>query len=164
MKLITPDIGLVFWMVISFSVVVFLLRKFAWKPILKMLRERESYISDALKSAERAKEEMAKLQADNEKIINEARTERDKLLKEARETKDAIIADAKEKAGAEANKIIENAKLAIDNEKAAALNDVKDQITVLSIEIAEKILGNELADKTKQQGFAAEQLKAIKLN
>src|SRR5207249_935754 len=106
MKLVTPDIGLLFWMLVSFLIVLFLLRKYAWKPILKMLHEREENIAEALNTARKAKEEMTSLKADNERLLNEARAERDKMLREARDTKDSIIAEAKSKAQAEANKVL----------------------------------------------------------
>src|SRR6185436_13934237 len=109
MKLVTPDIGLLFWMLVSFGIVLFLLKKYAWKPILSSLKEREESIAEALNTAKKAKEEMTALKADNERLLNEARLERDKMLKEARDTKDAIIAEAKGKAQAEANKIMSSA-------------------------------------------------------
>ncbi|MCK4699986.1 MAG: F0F1 ATP synthase subunit B [Bacteroidales bacterium] len=150
MELVTPGLGLVFWMVISFSVILFILKKFAWKPILKALKDREITIDTALKSADRAKEEMEQLKVDNEKIIKEAKNERDNLLKDARQVKDKIISEAKQKANSEAKKIITGAKVKIESEKEAALDEIKNQVAGFSIEIAEKILKKKL-DKTKDQ-------------
>lgn len=164
MGLVLPDYGLLFWMMLTFLVVLFLLKKFAWKPILGSLKEREDSISDALKAADKAREEMARLQADNEKILATARQERDELLKEAREVKQQMIEEAKEKAGIEAEKMINNAKLAIENEKATAIADMKKSIASMSIQIAEKILKKQLDDPKQQQEIMDKYLKDIKLN
>jgi len=164
MDLVTPALGLTFWMVISFLTVFFLLAKFAWKPILKMIREREKSIEDALASAEKAKLEMAALQSDNERIIAEARGERDRLLKEAREMKDAIVGEAKTKAQAEAEKIMTAARESIHNEKMAAITDLKNQVAQLSIDIAEKILKQELSSEDKQKALINNLLQDVKLN
>ncbi|MBI5540720.1 MAG: F0F1 ATP synthase subunit B [Bacteroidia bacterium] len=164
MELVTPGIGLIFWMLLSFTLVLIILKKYAWKPILKMIKEREDNIENALKSAEKAKDEMAKLQSDNERIINEARKERDVVLKEAREIKDKIISDAKVQAGIEAGKIVENAKSLIQGEKMAALTDIKNQISFLSVEIAEKILKKELSKDSSQKEYIESLIKDINLN
>ncbi|MBI5219867.1 MAG: F0F1 ATP synthase subunit B [Bacteroidia bacterium] len=164
MELVTPGIGLVFWMLVSFGILLFLLKKFAWKPVLDMLKERESSIEKALQSAERAKEEMARLQADNEKIINEAKFERDKLIKEARETKEQLIGEAKTEAQKEAQKLMENARQTIEQEKFAAVKEIKNQVATLSVGIAEKILRKELATENKQKDFIDGLLKDVKLN
>lgn len=164
MELVTPGIGLLFWMLLSFAVVLFILKKFAWKPILKALKEREDSIKDALESAEKAKEEMAKLQVDNEKIINEAKSERDNLINEAREVKEKIINEAKTQATTEANKLIKQARINIQNEKAAAINEIKDQVAILSVEIAEKLLKQELAKDKKQEELINSLLKEIEVN
>lgn len=164
MGLVTPGIGLVFWTTLSFLIVLFLLKKMAWKPILKALKEREESINEALKAADKAKFEMAELKAGNKKLLKEARTERDELLKEARETKNKIIAEAKEAAGGEANKIIRSAKETIENQKKAAISDLKDQVAQLSIDIAEKILKNELSDSKKQNDLVKDSIKDFKLN
>ncbi|HBS85428.1 MAG: ATP synthase F0 subunit B [Bacteroidetes bacterium GWF2_38_335] len=164
MELVTPGIGLLFWMLLSFTVLLFLLKKFAWKPILKMLKDREESIEGALKSAEKAKEEMAKLQSDNEKIILEAKAERDRLMKEAREVKEQLISTAKKQANEEAEKIILSAREAISNEKDAAMNDIKNQVAIISIEIAEKILMKELSEPGKQKEYVDSLLKDINLN
>jgi F-type H+-transporting ATPase subunit b len=164
MELVTPGIGLLFWMLLSFILVLLLLKKYAWKPIMKMLKDREDSIESALQSAEKAKEQMAQLQADNQRILNEAKLERDKLLKEAREIKDKIIGDAKNQAAEEARKLVEAARMSIQTEKAAAITDLKNQIANISIEIAEKILRVELADKGKQKELVESLLKDITLN
>jgi F-type H+-transporting ATPase subunit b len=164
MDLVRPEFGLLFWMVLSFSIILYLLGKFAWKPILKSLKDREDSIEEALRSADRAKMEMEKLHADNEKIMLEAKVARDVLIKEAREVKEAIIRDAKTQAQAEAVRMIENARLAIENEKAAAVTDIKNQVTLLSIEIAEKILRKQLSNKEEQKKFIGELLKDISTN
>ena len=164
MGLMIPETGLVIWMMITFLILLFLLRKFAWKPILKMIKEREDSIDGALKSAEKAKEEMRNLQADNEKILAQARHERDMMLKEAREMKDNIVGEAKGKAKEEADKILASAREAIQNEKMAAITELKNQVAMLSVEIAEKILKRELSDENKQRELIGDLLKDTKLN
>ncbi len=164
MDLVTPQIGLLFWTVLIFLVLVFLLAKFAWKPILKMVEERTKNIEDALNSAENAKKEMAGLKAENEQIMKEARAERDKIVREAREMKDRIIEESKETAKAEADKILAQARKLIDDEKRAAMNELKDQVASLSIEIAEKILTKELSDKKKQAELIDDILNQSNLN
>ena len=164
MDLVTPQIGLLFWTVLIFLVLVFLLAKFAWKPILNMVEERTKNIEDALNSAENAKKEMAGLKAENEQIMKEARAERDKIVREAREMKDKIIEESKETAKAEADKILAQARKLIDDEKRAAMNELKDQVASLSIEIAEKILTKELSDKKKQAELIDDILNQSNLN
>jgi F-type H+-transporting ATPase subunit b len=164
MDLILPSFGLIFWMTLTFVIVFLVLKKFAWKPILGALKDREKSIQDALDSADRAKKEMEVLQASNEKILMEARAERDSLLKEARETKDSIINEAKGKAQKEATKLIQDARDAIQNEKAAALSELKSQVATLSIEIAEKILKSELSSDEKQKTLVNSMLKEVSLN
>ena len=164
MELITPGLGLVFWMVLSFSVILFILKKFAWKPILKALKERENTIDTALKSADKAREEMEHLKADNEKILKEAKNIRDNLLKEARQVKDKIISEAKQKANSEANIIIADAKRQIENEKEAAVDEIKNQIAGFSIEIAEKILKKKLEKTKDQNDLINELIDEIKIN
>jgi len=164
MELVTPGLGLVFWMVISFSVILFILKKYAWKPILKALKEREITIDNALKSADKAKEKMEQLKADNEKIIKEAKNERDNLLKDARQVKEKIISEAKEKANSEAKKIIEDAKVKIENEKEAAVDEIKNQIAGFSVEIAEKILKKKLEKSKDQKDLINELVDEIKIN
>ncbi len=164
MDLIVPSIGLIFWMTITFLVVFFLLKKMAWKPILKSLKDRESSIQNALDSAEKAKQEMAALQASNEAILMEARNERDKLLKEARETKDSIIGEAKAKAQIEADKIMQSTRDAIQGEKVAAMDEIKNQVAKLSIEIAEKIIRTELSSDEKQKALVNTMIDEVNLN
>ncbi|MCL3780335.1 F0F1 ATP synthase subunit B [Prolixibacteraceae bacterium JC049] len=164
MELLNPGIGLLFWMSLSFGIVFFILKKFAWKPILNALKEREQSIDNALKSADKAKAKMAEMQAGNQRIMKEAQKEKDQLLKEAKEIKKKIISDAKEEASLEAVKMIEEAKRAIENEKATALNEIKKQVADLSITIAEKVLEKELSDPKNQEEMVDDMLSKLKLN
>ncbi|MDG1850267.1 MAG: F0F1 ATP synthase subunit B [Flavobacteriales bacterium] len=164
MELVTPQIGLIFWTTLSFLILMFLLKKFAWAPILGAVKTREASIKDALEAAENARTEMASLQADNDRILKEARTERDEMLKEARDIKASIVSDAKNSAKEEADKMIASAKSVIENEKAAAISELKSSVGALSIEIAEKVLKAELKDSDKQNAYIAEMLKDVKLN
>ena len=164
MELIKPGIGLIFWMMVSFLTVMFILKRFAWKPILGALKERETSIEDALKQADKAREEMANLQSANEKLLQEARIERDTTLKEAREMKDHIIADAKTKAKEEADRLVQGARESIKNEKMAAITELKNQVATLSIDIAEKILKNELSDEEKQRNLNSSLIDEVNLN
>lgn len=164
MELVTPEFGTVFWMSLSFLMILFILKKFAWKPILSALKEREASIDNALRSADKAREEMEQLKADNEKIIKEAKNERDNLLKDARLVKDMIISEAKEKAITETEKIIEDARVKIESEKDAALDEIKNQIAIFSIEIAEKILKKKLESTKDQKDMINDLLDEIKLN
>lgn len=142
---------MIFWSTLFFLILLFVLGKFAWPAILTAVKARNESIKRALDAAEKAKEEMAKLQADNEKILAQARAERDALLKEAKEVKDKLIAEAKEKADLEAKKLIGQARESIQAEKAAAINDLKAQVANLSVDIAEKILKTKLEDKAAQK-------------
>ena len=151
MELVTPEIGLIFWTTIVFLLLLIVLKKYAWKPILAAVDERNKSIEDALKAADKAKKEMLTLNADNERILMEAKKERDILLKEGREIKDSIIAEAKDKAKVDAEKILTTAKEQIINEKMKAITELKNQVANLSIEIAEKILKSELQDLNKQK-------------
>lgn len=164
MELVKPSIGLIFWMVVSFSIILFLLRKFAWKPILGMIKERELSIENALASAENAKEEMKALQSNNEKILAEARNERDLLLKDAREIREKMIAEAKGIATKEGERLLTIARENIQNEKMAAITELKNQVATLSIEIAEKILKSELSSDEKQKTLVNTLLKDVNLN
>jgi len=164
MGLVMPDFGLLFWMVLSFSLLIWLLGKFAWKPILTALSAREDSIEKALKSAELAKNEMVKLQAGNEKLLKEAMMERERIVKEARELKDSIVRDARNVAVIEANKVMEEAKSAIARERTEAVNEMKSVISSFSIDIAEKILKEHLSDNKKQKDLVANYLENIKLN
>lgn len=142
--------GLFFWQTLLFILLLFLLKKYAWGPILKAVNDREEGIKDALLQAEKAREEMAQLKADNEKILKEARHERERMLKEAREIKEKMILEAKDEAQVQADKMIEMAKNTIENEKMAAITDMKNQVAELSVEIAEKILKQKLSKKDAQ--------------
>lgn len=164
MELIQPGLGLVFWMTVTFSLLLFILTKFAWKPILKALKEREDSITTALNSAEKAKQEILNSQAENQRILDEARLERDKVLKDAQATASAIINEAKDKANSEGAKLLENARLSIQNEKAAALTEIKNLVGTLSVEIAEKMVKKELKDASSNQALIQEYLNEAKLN
>ena len=156
--------GLFFWQTIIFVGLILLLKKFAWKPILDAVNEREEGIKNALLSAENAKKEMQNLQSDNQRILQEARLERDAMLKEAREMKEKVIADSKLEAQAEGQKMIEQAKAAIQSEKNAAMAELKSQVSSLSLEIAEKLLKDELSNKEAQVKLVEKMLGDAKLN
>jgi F-type H+-transporting ATPase subunit b len=164
MELLKPAYGLIIWMLLSFGILFWLLKKYAWPVILTALDDREKSIADALDAARKAKEEMKALKSDNERILADARNERDKLLKEARETKDAMISDAKSKAQVEVDRLLKQARESIITEKNAAINDIKNQVASLSIEIAEKILKQELDSPEKQKKLISDMLKDINLN
>ncbi len=164
MELISPDFGTIFWTTIAFLIVLLILRKFAWRPILTFLKEREFSIENALQAADKARKEMSRLQVDNEKIIEEAKNERDKILKDAREAKLAIIEEATEQAIQESNKLIAQARVSIRNEKMNAMKEIKNQVTVLSIEIAGKILHKKLSSDKEQQDLIEKSIRDIKLN
>lgn len=158
------EFGLFFWQIIIFVGLILLLKKFAWKPILDAVNEREQGIKDALLSAENARQEMENLQADNQRILNEARAERDAMLKEAREMKEKMIADSKNEAQAQGQKMIEQAKAAIESEKNAAMAELKSQVSTLSLSIAEKLLKEELSNKESQTKLVEKMLGDVKLN
>ena len=164
-KLITDfSLGLFFWQTLLFVILIFVLKKYAWKPILSAVEEREEGIKNALDSAKKAKEEMKNLNADNERILHEAKLERDSLLKEAREMKEKIINEAKESANHNAEKILTTAKEQIRNEKLKAITELKNEVANLSIEMAEKILKSELSDKKAQSEMIERNLKQRDLN
>ena len=150
MYLVTPDVGLLFWTSISFAILYLILKKFAWKPILGSVNDREKSIKDALLAAENAKNEMENLKSDNEKILKQAKIERESMLKEAREIKAKLISDAQSEAKNQAAKLIESAQIAIQNEKNSAMNELKQTVVDLSVGIAEKVISSELDDKGKQ--------------
>jgi F-type H+-transporting ATPase subunit b len=156
--------GLFFWQTLIFVGLIFLLKKFAWKPILDAVNEREEGIKNALQSAENAKKEMQNLQADNNRILQEARMERDSILKEARELKEKMIADSKNESQIAGQKMIEQAKAAIETEKNAAMAELKAQVSSLSLEIAEKLLKDELSNKEAQVKLVEKMLGDAKLN
>jgi F-type H+-transporting ATPase subunit b len=164
MDLITPGFGLVFWTAITFIFLLLILGKFAWKPILGAVSEREEGIKTALASAENARKEMENLSADNDRILKEARLEHQAMLKEARELKNNMIETAKSEAKDEANKLITRAQLTIEAEKKAAIADLKSAVAKLSITIAETVVREELADKAKQEKLVESMLQNAKLN
>ena len=153
MSLVTPDIGLLFWMIVSFGIVVWLLGKYAWKPILSSVKEREGSIADALNEAKKMREDMAKMSASNEEIMRAAREERELLLKDARDIRDKEIADAKTRAKVEGDALLTRARADIQNEKNAAITEMKNQVAELSILVAERILKDKLEVSAAQQGL-----------
>lgn len=158
------EFGLFFWQILIFVGLILLLKKFAWKPILDAVNEREEGIKNALLSAENARQEMQNLQADNQRILQEARLERDNMLKDAREMKDKMVAEAKNEAQAQGLKMIEQAKAAIESEKNAAMAELKLQVSTLSLSIAEKLLKDELSNKEAQTKLVEKMLGDAKLN
>jgi F-type H+-transporting ATPase subunit b len=165
MELVKPDFGLFFWMVLSFTILLFLLKKFAWKPILESLKERETSIEKALKAAEEAKKEVENIKSENDKILKEALLERDKILKEAHDTKNKIIEEAKGQAKEEAAKILQNAREEIEHEKNMMLAEMKNLVVDISVTIAEKVLSKQLDDKQQQEKYISDLFdKEINLN
>jgi F-type H+-transporting ATPase subunit b len=164
MELLIPEVGLVVFQSIAFLILLFLLTKFAWKPTLAAIKERERSIDDALNKAELAKQEMARLSSQNEELMKQAREERDQILKEAKQLKDNIVNEAKTQAQAEGAKLLEKARIEIENQKKAALAELKGQVSTLSLDIAERVLRNQLDDKTKQQELVNNLLKDVELN
>ncbi|GAA4455959.1 F0F1 ATP synthase subunit B [Nibrella saemangeumensis] len=151
MDLLTPDIGLLFWQLVVFLILLFVLTKFAWKPIAQSLREREDNIQSALDLAEKTRTEMAQLKSDNEKLLAQARVERDTILRGAKETADRMVADAQVKAQAEGQRMLEQAREAMQTERQAMMAQVKKEVVALSLDIAEKVLRKELRDKSSQE-------------
>ena len=164
MELITPAIGLIFWTTVTFFILLLLLKKMAWKPILGAVSEREESINNALASAEEARKEMQNLTADNERILKEARTERDAMMKDAREIKESMLTEAKDEAKTEGQKIIAQAQATIESEKQAAIADLKNQVAELSIGIAEKVVRKELANDKDQSQLIAQLLKEVTIS
>ena len=164
MELLLPGLGLVFWTLLAFIVVFFILKKFAWKPILESLKERETGIATSIASAETMKGEMAALKSENEEVLAQARDERAKIIKEAKDVSDKMIADAKETARGEFDRIVSEAQAAITQQKNAALIDVKNQVGNMVIEVAEKVLRRELSDKAVQENYIKELAESVKLN
>jgi F-type H+-transporting ATPase subunit b len=163
MELVTPEIGLVFWTTVSFLILFFLLAKFAWKPIMAAIDDRERSIEDALFKAAAAKDEMARLTNENETLLKGARAERDLILLEAKKLKEQIVSEAKEAAQKEGARQIELARIEINNQKNIAMAEVKNKVSELSIEIAEKILRKQFEDQGKQDALVADLLKEVKL-
>ncbi len=164
MQLLTPDLGLLIWTLLAFLIVFFLLKKFAWPAIIKGLNERETNIANSIASAEKIKLEMAQLKNDNEALLTKAREERATLLKEAKETKDKMIQDAKEEAKAQAAKILADAQASINQQKMAALTEIKNQVGNLVIEVSEKVLRRELSNKQDQEGYIKQLAEEAKFN
>ncbi len=162
--LVLPDIGLVFWNTIAFIVLFFVLRAFAWKPMLKAIHEREQGIEDALSKADKMKADIAAMQSENEALLAKAREERALMIKEAKETADKMVADAKDKAKSEYDRIVADAQVAINQQKNAALTDVKNQVGSLVVEVAEKVLRKELANKSEQESYIKQLADGVKLN
>jgi F-type H+-transporting ATPase subunit b len=164
MDLIIPRSGLIFWQLIGFLALLFLLIKFAWKPMLASLAEREASIDDALKAAEQARNEMANLKAENEKLLQEARLERDVILKKAQDASVKMIEDAKSESAKQGAQLIEAAKAVIETEKKAALTEVKNQVALLTLEVTEKLLRKKLSDDKAQVELVDQFIKDLKLN
>ena len=164
MDLLIPEVGLVVFQTIAFLLLMFVLTKFAWKPVLAAIKERENSIDDALNKAELAKQEMARLTFQNEELMKQARADRDEILKEAKMLKDNIVNEAKVAAQTEGAKLIEKARIEIENQKKAALAELKGQVSALSLDIAERVLRSQLDDKAKQQDLVANLLKNVELN
>ena len=164
MELVTPELGLSIWTAVAFIILLVILRVFAWKPILEAVKSREESISSALLAAEEAKKEMASLKASNEELLKEANEERQKIISKAKELQDKMVSDAKGKAKSEADKIIADAKEAITLEKAAAMTELKNHIATLSIEIAEKIVREQLSSSDKQKALAENLASEVTLN
>ncbi len=162
--MLLPGLGLFVWTTIAFLAVFFILRKFAWKPILNALGERENSIANSIAAADKMKAEMSQMAAENERLLAEAREERARMIKEAKETKDKIINEAKDAAKAEAAKIMDDTRLQIEHKKNAALTEVKNQISKLSLEVAEKVLRKELASSDVQNNYAKQLAAEINLN
>jgi F-type H+-transporting ATPase subunit b len=164
MELLTPELGLFVWTLVAFLLVLFILKKFAWQPILKSLSERETGIAESIAAADRVRKEMAQMQNENEKLMMQAREERSSMLKEAKETRDRIVAEAKDAAKEEANKIIADAQQQIQQQKMAALTEVKNEIGNLAVEVAEKILRKQLSTAEAQNSYTSLLAEDVKLN
>ena len=164
MDLLLPKLGLIVWTVIAFGIVFFILKKYAWGPILKSLDDREKNISESILSAEKVKIEMATLKSENEALLTKAREERAMMIKEAKETRDKMITDAKDQAKAETNKIITDAQSTIEQQKMAAITDLKNQVGALVVEVSEKILRKELSNKDEQEKYIKQLAENVQLN
>lgn len=164
MDLLTPEFGTIVWTLLIFGITAFILAKFAWKPVLSSLKQRDDTIAKALQAAEEAKKEVSQLHLQSEKLIAEAKTEREKILHEARELKESLLTDARELAKKEGHKIIEEAREVIKSEKAAAIFEIKKQVSELSVAISEKVLMHELSDPEKQKEIIEKSLVDVKFN
>lgn len=164
MELLTPELGLFVWTAVAFLIFFFLLKKFAWKPILEALGARERNIADSIEEADKVRKEMAAMKSEHEEVLNQAREERMQIMKEAKEAKDKIISEAKEQAKEEANKIITDARQQIHHEKMAAMTEIKNQVGNLVIEVSEKVLRKELQDRQAQEGYIKTLTSEIQMN
>jgi len=164
MDLLIPEFGTIFWTLIVFSITFLILARYAWKPLLNALKQRDNTIAQSLEAAEKAKLEVSRLQIKSEEILAEARAERDKMLQETREFKESLLNEAHEQARKEGHKLIEDAREAIKNERAAALHEIKKQVSELSVAISEKILLHELSDPEKQKELIEKSLVDVKFN
>jgi F-type H+-transporting ATPase subunit b len=164
MDLVTPGIGLIFWQTLTFLIVLLILSRYVWKPIMNALKSREGSIEDALNAAEQAREDMEKLSADNEKLLEEARLERDNIIKDASSMASKIREEAKKDASKIADKMVEDAKHTIDLEKQAAINEIRNQVAELSLQISEKILRKNLSDDKNQKALIEEYMKDLNQN
>ncbi len=164
MELLLPKLGLIVWTLLAFLIVFYILKKFAWKPILKSLDEREKNISEAILSAEKLRTEMAGMKSENEALLAKAREERSIMMREAKEIKDRIINEAKEQAKVETNRIISDAQAVIEQQKMAAMTDLKNQVGNLVIEVSEKVLRRELKEKSEQESYIRQLAAEVKLN
>lgn len=153
MELVNPGLGLIFWMTLAFGIVFFILKKFAWPPIIQALKDREQHIEEALQAADRAHEEMKKLKLDNEQLLKEAKEERDIIMSDARKMRDKMLEEARLKASDEADRIVESAKERIQNERMAALVDIKNEIGTIALEVAEKILKEKMKSTEAQRAY-----------
>jgi len=163
MQLVTPDIGLLFWMLLSFAIVFFILKKYAWKPVMKMLYEREEGIEKALKEAEKARKSVEKLQSEHDRILNEACVEREKIFREANDIKEKIVSEAREQALVEKDKILNSARIAIEAEKNTAIKEIRNVAADLSLQIAEKIIRRELRNDQKQKELVEQMIQELKV-
>jgi len=164
MQLVTPDIGLLFWMLLSFAIVFFILKKYAWKPIMNMLYEREQSIELALKTAEKARKEMENLKASNDRIISEAYAEREKIFSDAQKIKEKIVGEAREQAIKEKDKILNDARMTIEAEKNTAIREIRNVAAELSVQVAEKIIRHELSNDQKQKELVEQMIREMPIN
>ncbi|MEX1241237.1 MAG: F0F1 ATP synthase subunit B [Cyclobacteriaceae bacterium] len=164
MQLLTPGIGLIIWQIIVFTLLLIVLAKLAWRPIINSLKDRERSIQEALDTAEKARQEMSQLRSDNERLLNEARAERDRILREAREISNKMREEAQHEAKKTADKIVDDARAAINIEKQAALKDVKVQVAMFSLEIAEKLMNKNLSGDKAQRELVESYVKDLKVN
>ncbi len=164
MELLLPKLGLIVWMTIVFAIVFFILAKFAWKPIINALKEREKNISDSILSAENVRKEMSLLKSENEELLAQAREERAQMMRDAKETRDKIIADAKDQARQEMAKIVADAQSVIHQQKMAAIVDLKNQVGNLVLEVSEKVIRRELSNKSEQEKYIQQLTQNVDLN